>query len=91
MTETSLTLTSQLEPRHGVARLPRVHEVAVLDACSICLSVRYESRWIEPGIAIRAMRTFELDSPPRLQPAICERCAAALSSQRSRAEIARAA
>jgi hypothetical protein len=90
MTETSLTLSSH-QPHHGIARLPRVHEVAVLDACSICLSVRYESHWIEPGIAIRAMRTFELDSPPRLQPAVCERCAAVLARQRNRVEIARAA
>jgi hypothetical protein len=91
MTETSLTLSSQFEPPHGVARLPRVHEVAVLDACSICLRVRYEAHWIEPGIAIRALRTFEQASPPRLRPAICERCAAALAQQRSRAPIARAA
>ena len=40
-----------------------------LVTCSVCLRVRRGSAWIEPEDVITALRSYELESPPRLLPA----------------------
>jgi hypothetical protein len=66
----------------AVIRLPR-SEPAELDACSICLRVRHDEQWIEADTAMRLWRSYEYAAPPRLLPAICDRCAAQIALRRS--------
>jgi hypothetical protein len=53
--------------------------------CSLCLRVRRGSEWIEAERVIREMRSFELESPPRLRFAVCDFCAESIFSRRTQA------
>jgi hypothetical protein len=55
-----------------------------LHACSICLRVRHQERWVEVESAIQLVRSFESPVPPRLLPAICDPCATAIALRRKR-------
>jgi hypothetical protein len=57
-----------------------------LVTCSLCLRVRRGSAWIEPEDVITALRSFELESPPRLLPGICDDCADAIFDRRTQTE-----
>jgi len=57
-----------------------------LVTCSLCLRVRRGSAWIEPEDVITALRSYELESPPNLLPAICDDCADAIFDRRARSE-----
>lgn len=57
-----------------------------LVTCSLCLRVRRGSAWIEPEDVITALRSYELESPPNLLPAICDDCADAIFDRRTRSE-----
>jgi hypothetical protein len=56
-----------------------------LITCSLCLRVLHESEWMEAEQVIRAIRSYELEVPPRLQPAVCDHCAESISSRRAQA------
>ena len=75
--------------RH-VTLVPWAQEPATFDACSLCLRVRHDSRWMEAETAIRAFRSFDHDELPRLRPAICDVCAGLIALRRS-APVAKAA
>jgi hypothetical protein len=62
-----------------------------LVTCSLCLSVRRGSAWIEAEAVIRERRSYELPAAPRLRPAVCDNCAAAIFDLRANAEEAIAA
>jgi hypothetical protein len=57
-----------------------------LITCSVCLRVLRSSQWVEPEIVIREIRSFELEAPPRLEPALCTVCAESILSRRSQAQ-----
>jgi hypothetical protein len=52
-----------------------------LVACSLCLRVHRGSGWIDAGVAIRRLRTFER-SEVRLEPGICDRCSELIARRR---------
>jgi hypothetical protein len=76
---------------HAIALLPRHNPASTFDACSICLRVREDSRWIDAAAAIRLSRSFENDMAPRLRPGVCDECAAAISLRRGRRPALKAA
>jgi hypothetical protein len=43
-----------------------------LVTCSLCLRVRRGSAWVEPEALITELRSYELDTPPRLLPGVCD-------------------
>ena len=57
-----------------------------LVACSLYLRVRRGSAWVEPEDVITELRSFELETPPRLLPAVCDGCADAILDRRARLE-----
>ena len=57
---------------------------AELVTCSLCLRVRRSSEWLEAERVIRELRSFELVSPPRLEPGVCDDCADAIFARRTR-------
>jgi hypothetical protein len=59
--------------------------------CSLCLRVLRGSEWIEAEHVIRQLRSYELESPPRLRPAVCELCAESILNRRAEAVEAVAA
>ena len=69
--------------------VPRRH--LHLATCSLCLRVRRGSAWLDADAVIRELRTYELRSLPRFEPAVCDDCLAAILERRSRAEEAIAA
>jgi hypothetical protein len=67
-------------------QLPRVRHTespTTLIACSLCLRVLHGSEWIEAERAISEIRSYELDAPPRLEPAVCDFCAEAIRGRRA--------
>jgi hypothetical protein len=62
-----------------------------LATCSLCLRVRHGSDWVDAEAVIRQLRTYELGSLPRFEPAVCEDCLAAILARRARPEEAIAA
>ena len=52
-------------------------------ACSVCLRVRTRGTWLEPGDAIRELRTYERVVPPRLRAAVCPECEWEIASRRA--------
>ena len=56
-----------------------------LITCSLCLRVRQGSEWMEAEQVIRAIRSYELELPPRLQPAVCDSCAESIATRRAHA------
>jgi hypothetical protein len=57
-----------------------------LVTCSMCLRVLRGSEWLEAERVIHEIRSYELEAPPRLRPALCDVCADSI--QRRRAEVA---
>ena len=57
-----------------------------LVTCSLCLRVRRRSAWVEPEALITELRSYELDTPPRLLPGVCDDCADAIFDRRVRTE-----
>ena len=51
----------------------------------MCLRVLRGSEWIEAERVIHEIRSYELEAPPRLRPALCDACAESI--HRRRAEI----
>ena len=62
-----------------------------LAACSLCLRVRRGSAWVDAESVIRELRTYELRPLPRLEPAVCDDCLAAIVRRRAGPEEAIAA
>jgi hypothetical protein len=54
-----------------------------LTTCSLCLRVLRGSEWMEAERVIREIRSYELEAPPRLQPAVCDACAESIFSRRA--------
>ena len=54
--------------------------------CSLCLSVRRGSAWVEPEDVITELRSYELETPPSLLPGVCDACADAILDRRARLE-----
>jgi hypothetical protein len=79
--------TQLVQPRRSRQTEPR----ASLVSCSICLRVLRGSEWIEAERAIRALRSYELDAPPRLEPGLCDLCAHAIGRRRARVSASIAA
>jgi hypothetical protein len=57
-----------------------------LVACSICLRVLRGSKWLDAEQVIRELRSYELESPPYLEPAVCEACAETIFARRVQSE-----
>jgi hypothetical protein len=57
-----------------------------LVACSICLRVLRGSEWLDAEQVIRELRSYELASPPHLEPAVCEACAETIFAHRAQSE-----
>jgi hypothetical protein len=53
-----------------------------LTACSLCLRVLQEDKWIEAETAILELRSFEHQAAPELEPALCVHCAEAIDRRR---------
>lgn len=51
-------------------------------ACSVCLSVLHDGRWVAAEEAIRTLRTFEGADVARLKEGLCECCETALRRRR---------
>jgi hypothetical protein len=64
---------------------PQTDSRTDLIACSLCLRVLRGSEWVEAERVIRAIRSYELDAPPRLHPAVCDHCAEAILNRRTQA------
>jgi hypothetical protein len=75
-------LVQHIRPR------PPLREPARTDlvTCSLCLRVQCDSEWVEAERAIRETRSFELESPPRMQPAVCDVCAGSIFRRRFQAD-----
>jgi hypothetical protein len=54
-----------------------------LITCSLCLRVLRGSEWDEAERVIRELRSYELDTPPRLDSGVCEACAEAIFNRRA--------
>ena len=54
-----------------------------LPACSVCLRVRAHGTWLEPGDAIRELRTYQSVVPTRLRAGICPECEAEIAYRRA--------
>lgn len=70
-------------------RVPRglrqVQSRTRLVTCSMCLRVLRGSEWLDAERVIHELRSYELEAPPRLRPALCDGCAESI--HRRRAEI----
>jgi hypothetical protein len=55
-----------------------------LITCSMCLRVLRGSQWMEAEHVIHEIRSYELEAPPRLRPALCDFCAESIVSRRAR-------
>jgi hypothetical protein len=67
-------------------QLPRIQHTdsqTTLIACSLCLRVLHGSEWIDAEHVIREIRSYELEAPPRLEPAVCDFCADSILSRRA--------
>jgi hypothetical protein len=53
-----------------------------LPACSLCLRVLRNDKWIQAEAAIRALRSYELPAPISLGPGLCDRCTDTLAARR---------
>jgi hypothetical protein len=54
-----------------------------LITCSMCLRVLRGSEWMEAERVIHEIRSYELEAPPRLRPALCDFCAGSIVSRRA--------
>ena len=58
-------------------------EATRLTVCSVCLDVLDGATWIEAERAIASLRSFALPAPPRLEAALCDRCAELIRRRRA--------
>jgi hypothetical protein len=70
---------------------PVRRQTADLITCPICLRVLRAGEWIEAEDVIREIRSYELDSPPRLDGAVCDPCADSILGRRAQIDEAVAA
>jgi hypothetical protein len=83
-----MILPSRLPTKLAVASPMRSRTLAPLlrrwglPVCSICLRVHARGTWLEPGDAIRELRTYESAVPPRLRAAICPECETQIAYRR---------
>jgi hypothetical protein len=54
-----------------------------LTVCSLCLRVQRDSGWSEAAKVIRETRSFELETLPKLEAALCDRCVEAVRARRA--------
>jgi hypothetical protein len=85
-------MTMDLGPVAPVARLRLVAcsdepgaGPMTLPACSLCLRVLRGPGWVPAEQAIRELRSFECDAPPRLLPGLCAPCVESINGRRGRA------
>jgi hypothetical protein len=64
-------------------RRPSAQPKSRMTTCSLCLRVLRGSEWVEAELVIREIRSYELEAPPRLEPAVCELCAESIESRRA--------
>jgi len=82
-------MDTDLLHRLPVPRLPvpwglrQAHSRTRLVTCSMCLRVLRGSEWIEAERVIHEIRSYELEAPPRLRPALCDVCAESIHSRRA--------
>jgi hypothetical protein len=64
---------------------PPLRQAARTDlvTCSLCLRVLRDSEWVDAERTIREIRSFDLESLPRMQPAVCNVCAGSIFRRRS--------
>jgi hypothetical protein len=69
--------------------LPRIQHTQqtesrpTLITCSLCLRVLRGSEWLEAERVIGEIRSYELEAPPRLEPAVCDVCAESILNRRA--------
>jgi hypothetical protein len=56
-----------------------------LTACSLCLRVWDGGGWVDADRAIRRLRSYELPTPVRLAPGLCDGCSDAIARRRAAA------
>jgi NMD protein affecting ribosome stability and mRNA decay len=71
-------------PANGAVQIAEV-QPAGLVTCSICLSVRRGSQWIDAEVAIRELRSYESREPVRLAHGLCDDCNEDVAGRRGRA------
>jgi hypothetical protein len=59
----------------ALAESPIAQEGLLLRSCVRCDRVRVDGRWASMDDAVRALRTFELPTPPSFAPTLCAHCA----------------
>lgn len=79
----SQALPASIRPRRSPGE---GDEPLALTVCAICLRVRRGSEWVEAEQAIRALRSFELRTPPLLLGALCDPCVHSLRVRRTRSQ-----
>jgi hypothetical protein len=57
-----------------------------LTTCSLCLRVQRGAEWMKVEQVLRERRSFVLEVPRRLEPALCPRCAEVLRRRRAHAQ-----
>ena len=55
----------------------------LLTTCSLCLRVRRGAKWLDAERVIREIRSYELDSPPKLRGTVCDDCAESIFNRRA--------
>ena len=53
-----------------------------LPTCSICLRVLQRGDWVAAETVIAEHRSYERESPPNLQPALCNACEQSILQRR---------
>jgi hypothetical protein len=56
-----------------------------LVTCSLCLRVLRDGEWMPAERVIREIRSYDLESPPRLRSTVCDGCADSILSRRAQA------
>ena len=84
-------MTGQVELLSPRRARRRAKSGVELIACSFCLRVLRDLEWQEAERVIREIRSYELETPPRLQSALCDLCAESIRSRRAEAREVAAA
>jgi hypothetical protein len=54
--------------------------------CTLCLRVQHDSHWIDAERVIREIRSYELETVPRLHGSICDNCVDSILRRRGQNE-----
>src|SRR5258705_8554583 len=87
--EVSLELAiphERVSPRVG-APMPRETGELNLIACSRCLRVLRDGKWVHAETVIRELHSFEHDAPPRFAPVLCPICSLSIHLRRAQARV----